>query len=153
MRHDFDDQIQVRYQHDVEEQFDTWVSGAEVLQRLESVESEAQIRSLSALDLNDLKFVVESLPETTKSAVRQSLAEKAAERLESLIGGNVIGDAVADAVRGRTDELSPSSLDKEHWRALLRYEPFRQKVLELAWIQLEGSFPDSGVEAPPTDWV
>jgi hypothetical protein len=152
MRHDFDDQIQVRYQYD-DEHFDTWVSGTEALQRLESVETEEQIRSLGELDSNDLRFVLESLPETTRSAIRRSLSEKAAERLESLIGGNLIGDAISNAILGRSDEPLPSSFVKERWRALIRYEPFRQKVLELAWIQLEGSFPDSGVEPPPDDWL
>jgi len=40
MRHDFDDQIQVRYTHTDGESFDTWVSGEEVLGRINSVESE-----------------------------------------------------------------------------------------------------------------
>jgi hypothetical protein len=108
---------------------------------------------LSELDPNDLRIVIASLPESTKYAVRQSLTEKAAEQLEALIGGNLIGDAIAKAVRGRDAEPASGLSDEDRWRALIRFAPFRQIVLELAWIQLEGSFPDSGAEPPPDDWL
>lgn len=152
MRHDFGDQIQVRYQQKGEEHYDTWVSGNEALQRLESVETEQQIMSLSLLNLDELKIVVESLPETARRAARQSLREELADRLESGIGGNLIGDALADTIRSRKSDQTPDLTDKDRWQALIRYEPFRQKVFELAWIQLEGSFPDSEPEPPSDDW-
>ena len=152
MRHDFGDQIQVRYQQGNREHFDTWVSGSEALQRLESIEIEQQIRSLSGLDADDLRIVVESLPESAKLAARQSLREELADRLESGIGGNLIGDALADALRSRKADPTPGLSETDRWRALIRYESFRQTILELAWIQLEGSFPDSGTEPPSDDW-
>jgi hypothetical protein len=35
----------------------------------------------------------------------------------------------------------------------MHYEPFRLKLLELAWIALEGSFPDTETESEPDDWI
>ena len=47
MRHDFSDQIQVRYTHPNGEEFDTWVSGAEIMSRLQTAIRERLIKSFS----------------------------------------------------------------------------------------------------------
>ncbi len=153
MRHEFGDQIQVRYWHADGEYYETWVSGDEALQRLESIESEEQLRSLSRLNAGDLKLVVELLPEAARNVIRRSLRDRLVDRLETAIGGNVIGDALSDAARGQPPAKGVEVTEKDRWQALLRYDPFRLKVLELAWIALEGSFPDVDSESEPGDWV
>jgi len=153
MRHDFGDQIQVRYQHPGGEHYDTWVSGSEVLQRLNSLESEEQLRGLSRLTLEDLKIVYQSLPDAARETVRGSLRDELADRLEKNIGGSVIGDSLSKAVRGRSTLSDTTQSEKERWTALIRYEPFHQIVLNLAWIQLEGSFPEANIDPRPGDWL
>lgn len=153
MRHDFGDQIQVRYQHPDGQNFDTWVSGTEALQRLEAIQTEKQIESLNRLSMDDLRVVVKSLPEAAKNLIRRSLRDEIANRLESGIGGNLIGDALSDSIRGHSPTIDPAISDKDRWPALMRYEPFRHIVLELAWSQLEGSFPDVDADQEPDDWL
>jgi len=153
MRLDFDDQIQVRYTHGDGQNFDTWVSGAEALQRLETTEAKDHLRSLSQLSADDLKIVLHSLPDSARNHVRRLLRDRIADQVQSTIGGNLIGDALADAVRGR-DRAGEARLSPEdRWLALMRYEPFRLRVLELAWTQLEGSFPDDESRPEPDDWL
>jgi hypothetical protein len=153
MRHDFGDQIQVRYFHTDGEHYNTWVSGTEALQRLQSIEVEAQLRSLSRLNADDLKLVIEGLPEAAKDMLRPNVRDEMAERLESMIGSNLIGEALSDAVRGQTSSTESTPSEKDRWHALLHYEPFRHKVLELAWIALEGSFPDVEETRKLGDWI
>ena len=153
MRHDFDDQIQVRYRHGDGEEYDTWVSGSEALQRLRSLVTEEQLKGLSRLNRDDLKLVLDSLPEMAKGSAHESLRDALANRLQDSFGGNIFGDALSDSVRGRSTAPEPADVKDQRWRALLKYEPFRQKVLDLAWIQLEGSFPDSEPNADADDWL
>lgn len=153
MRHDFDDQIQVRYRHVDGVDYDTWVSGTEALQRLEALDSEEQLRSLRHLKQDDLRLVLHSLPDATRKMLHSSLRDMMADRLETTIGGNPIGDALSDAVRGQNNLARENTLEKDRWLALMHFEPFRQKVLELAWIDLEGSFPDVESGSEPDDWI
>lgn len=48
MRHDFEDQIQVRYRHPDGQDYDTWVSGLEAEHRLQAEVREQQLQT----DLN-----------------------------------------------------------------------------------------------------
>ena len=152
-RHDFDDQIQVRYQHGDEEEIDTWVSGTEAIQRLRSEVTEEELKGLSRMSVSDLRIVIDSLPEMARNLVRRTLRDKLADRLSDNIGGNVIGDSLSDSIRGKPRAPEHAGSEKERWRALLRYDPFRQEVLELAWIQLEGSFPETEPDSGPDDWL
>ena len=153
IRHDFGDQLQVRYRHVDGEPYDTWVSGAEASQRWRSDVTEEQLRSLSRLDIDTLRIVLDSLPDKVRDKARRSLRERAADELKEQIGGNVIGDSLSDALRGRSSTPETAASERERWRALLQYAPFRLKVLELAWIQLEGSFPDTEQPSEPDDWL
>ena len=152
MRHDFADQIQVRYRHVNGEEYDTWVSGDEVLQRLSSKASEEKLRRLSRLDWRELRNAKEQLPEQGKDKLEDTLISHLADEVEDFIGGNVIGDNLADAIRGESLEKRGSDDQKSRWVTLLGSELFRVKVLELAWIQLEGSFPESDFPVEPDDW-
>jgi hypothetical protein len=55
MRHDFSDQIQVRYSHANGEDFDTWISGEEVLARLKTTSREELIKGFSQMNLDQAK--------------------------------------------------------------------------------------------------
>lgn len=153
MRHDFDDQIQVRYQHLDGQDYDTWVSGEEALQRLESLEAEEQLKSLSNLSRDDLQVVLRSLPEKIRDIAQRRLRDELADSLETGIGGNLIGDALAGAARGQGTGGETAAAEKERWLTLLHYGPFRKIVLELAWIQLEGSFPEVESGQERDDWL
>ncbi|UCG23441.1 MAG: hypothetical protein JSW55_15005 [Chloroflexota bacterium] len=152
MRLDFADQIQVRYHHLNEEEYDTWVSGTEALKRVRSQATEEQLKELSRLNRRDLKLVLDALPELAKGLARESLRDVLADHLQENLGGNILGDSLSDAMRGQNTAAEPIDAERR-WRALLRYEPFRQKVLDLAWIQLEGSFPDVEPGADLDDWL
>lgn len=153
MRYDYDDQIQVRYQHSDDEFFDTWVSGAEVLSRIKSGESEEQLRALKNLNLNALRRYTKELPEKGKKRAWSTLKDQMAESVEDAIGGNLIGDSLADSVRGVDDDIDPYELERQRWLLFLQNQAFKTNVLELAWIQLEGSFPDEDSSDPLNDWV
>lgn len=153
MRHDFDDQIQVRYHHVNGEDYDTWVSADEVLQRLRSEASEEKLRRISRLDWQELRKIEEELPEKGKEKLEESMRNRLADGVEDFIGGNLIGDSVAGAVRGEFQEDRDATDEKTYWFTLLKNETFRMKVLELAWIQLEGSFPDEDPAAEADDWI
>ena len=150
MRYDFDDQIQVRYQHTDGENYDTWVSGDEVLSRLRSAENEERLIALSKLDIEVLRKFKEELPEVGKERAWSTLREHAAKSVENNIGGNAIGDSLADAVRGYDNE---EDSDSRQWHLLLQDNVFKSTVIELAWIQLEGSLPEDDTPVEYDNWV
>ena len=150
MRHDFDDQIQVRYIHPNGEQIDTWVSGEEALSRVRSSENEARLRALSQLDLDTLRKLKNELPEKGKKQLWESIMEQLADSVDDAIGDSIIGESLADAVRGYDDDEGP---DIQRWKLLLHDPDFKAMVLELAWIQLDGSLPEEDVSQKLDDWV
>lgn len=153
MRYDFSDQIQVRYLHTSGEAFDTWVSGEEVLSRLESQAAEERLGELSHLDWRTLRELGQSLPDRAKDWLLDDLNRRAADEVEEFAGDNLISDSLADAIRGQETEMSPQAARRRKWIDYLHDPQFRVKVLELAWIQLEGSWPDEQAPEEPDDWV
>lgn len=152
MRHDFGDRIQVRYQHTDGETYDTWVSGEEVARRLRSADAEQRLEGLSRLSWDDLREAGEELPEVGKDQLHQHLQERLGDKVEDFLGDSLLGESLADAVRGKgaRDEPDP---EKERWQRRLHDGRFRAQVLALAWINLRGSFPDDENEAEFDDWV
>ena len=57
---------------------------------------------------------------------------------------------MADAVRGKDEELIS---ERDRWLILLREPEFRARVIELAWIQLEGSLPEDEAADQLDDWI
>jgi hypothetical protein len=155
LRPDFGDMIQVRYTHTDGIDYDTWISGEEVWQRLKSETAEERLRSISKLDWEAIQAAKERLPEEGKKKAKRKLIDRFADEVKGAIGGNVIGDSFADAVRGEESaEADPDEAEREKWRTRLIDNHFRAKVLELAWIQLEGSFPDEDDQVEePDDWL
>jgi hypothetical protein len=147
MRHDFADQFQVRYDHPGGESYDTWVSGEEVLSRLRSGAAETRLRHWGRLQPDDLGEAWEKGKREAKESLMNRLRDRFGDGVDALAGGNPLGDSLAENVRGRDDEGG------ENWPSYLHDEAFRAVALELAWINLRGSFPDSGTPDEPDDWV
>ena len=153
MRHDFSDQIQVRYQHPDGQFIDTWVSGDEILTRFRSKAAEENLRSIKGLNWKKLLETKEELPEKGQEYIERQLRDKLADELDDVIGDNILGDSFVEAIKGDGSDQDDSELDKSKWKRLLQVEPFREKVLELAWIQLEGSLPESQSSEELDDWT
>jgi len=153
IRHDFGDQLQVRFFHPNGEKYDTWVSGDDVLGRLGSEAAEARLKGLRELNWRQIREIRRSLPDEVRERAERALFESLADGVEDNIGGNIIGDTLADSVRGRDQDETNSDSERERWLTLLYDDKFRFKVLELAWIQLEGSFPEIDSNMEPDDWI
>jgi len=155
IRPDFGDMIQVRYTHTNGDDYDTWVSGEEVWRRLKSETAEERLRAISKLDWDAIQATKESLPEEAKKKAKRTFIDRFADEVKGAIGGNVIGDSFADAIRGEESaEEEPDAAEREKWRTRLIDNHFRAKVLELAWIHLEGSLPDDSDQVEePDDWM
>jgi len=151
MRHDFSDQIQVRYSHPAGEDFDTWVSGEEVLQRLETRARERLIRSFSQKDWQQARDAIGEQIDEGKKALGRRLKDRLAGIVSDNVGDHVFGDTLADKIRGVDSTADPYEKEKQMWQHYLKDEAFRAIVLELAWINLEGTFPmEDAIE--PDDW-
>jgi hypothetical protein len=152
LRHDFSDQIQVRYPHPTGEDFDTWISGEEVMSRLKTMSREQLIHSFCRMNWTEAKAALQRELDEGKQTARRSLKERLAGLVEDNIGGNIFGDTLADNIRGVDSNADPRAQEKARWQQRLHHDAFRAIALELAWINLEGTFPD---ESPtePDDWV
>ncbi len=153
MRHDFSDQIQVRYQHPDGENIDTWVSGEEVLSRLYSESEEKKLRSLDQNDWKKLLRMKDSLPEKGKELLERHLRDKLADQMDDFVGESILGDSIVVAIKGDHSKESNPESSQSKWKALLQADPFREKVIELAWIQLEGSLPEDKSAEDFDDWT
>jgi hypothetical protein len=151
LRHDFADQIQVRYRHPNGESYDTWVSGEEVLARLRSADAEARLRRLGKFQPGELGAAAEEAKRAAKRSLHDRLRRRLGDSVESLAGGNPLGDSLAENVRGQ--EPSGSETAAARWQSYLHDEAFRAIALELAWINLRGSFPEPGSAEDEGDWL
>lgn len=152
MRHDFSDQIQVRYAHPGGENFDTWISGEEVMSRLKTMSREQLIHSFSRMNWKEAKIALQNELDAGKTKARRGFKDRLAEIVQDSIGGNIFGDTLADNVRGVDGNEDPRAQEKAIWQARLRDDSFRAVALELAWINLEGTFPDEP-QVEPDDWM
>ena len=152
LRHDFSDQIQVRYPHPTGEAFDTWISGEEVMSRLKTMSREQLIHSFSRMNWTEAKAALQRELDEGKQTARRSLQERLAGMVEDNIGGNIFGDTLADNIRGVDSNADPREQEKALWQQRMRNDAFRAISLELAWINLEGTFPNES-SAEPDDWV
>lgn len=151
MRYDFGDQIQVRYRHVDGGEYDTWVSGEEALQRLESDGATSRLEDLGYTERWNIQELRDRLNDDVRDALESELQNRLADGIEEALGGNLIGDNLADAVRGQGAQ---GEVEREtQWSLLMKERAFREIVLKLAWIQLEGSFPDAGSDDEPNDWT
>ena len=152
MRHDFGDQIQVRYIHSDGEDYDTWVSGEEVMRRMRSEAAEERLRRLSRLNWEEIRDVGKQLPEQGKRRLSEHLRDRFADNVEDFLGDSVIGSSLAEAARGGGSDVNADP-ERQQWRARLQDAAFRAYVLELAWINLRGSFPPEEDGTDFDDWV
>lgn len=152
LRHDFSDQIQVRYPHPSGEAFDTWISGEEVMSRLKTMSREQLIHSFSRMNWTEAKAALQRELDEGQQKARRSLKERLAGLVEENIGGNIFGNTLADNIRGVDSSADPREQEKALWQQRLHHDAFRAIAMELAWINLEGTFPDEP-SAEPDDWV
>lgn len=153
MRHDYSDMIQVRYPHPSGENFDTWVSGEEVMQRLDAQARERLIKGFSQKNWPEAKDAVRQEFEKGKEKARRSLQDRLADVVSDQIGSNIFGDTLADNLRGVNSNTDTYDREKELWQNRLHDEPFRAIALKLAWINLDGTLPDENNEKSSDDWV
>jgi len=153
MRHDFSDMIQVRYRHRNGEKYDTWISGEEVLSRLKTMSREALIRSFSRMNWAEAKTAVEREWQRGKEKSYWELRERSGDIFADYFGGHVFGETVADNIRGQDSTVDRQDEEKQRWQGHLHDPAFRAIALELAWVNLEGSFPDEPLDEKPNDWV
>lgn len=105
------------------------------------------------LNWEQIQDAKERLPDEAKGKTERWLLDILANGLEDNLGGNLIRDSLAGAIRGEKDKNASTDMAKERWTKLLSDEFFRAGVLELAWIQLEGSFPEDSPTEGPDDWI
>jgi len=153
MRHDYSDMIQVRYPHPNGEKFDAWVSGEEVMSRLKTASREQLIRSFSLMKWGEAKVALEREWQQAKDKGYEEFRQRSGDRFARNFGGHIFGDTAADAIRGVDSTVDPRDQEKQMWQAQLKDPAFRAITLELAWIDLEGAFPDEPADAEPDDWV
>ena len=152
MRHDFSDQIQVRYPHPTGENFDTWISGEEVLSRLKTISREQLIHSFSRMNWAEAKTALQRELDEGKDKARRGFKDRLADMVEDSVGSHIFGSTLADNIRGVDSNEDPRAKEKGMWQQRLQNDAFRAIVLELAWINLEGTFPDEP-KAEPDDWT
>ncbi len=152
MRHDFSDQIQVRYAHPNGEKFDTWISGDEVMQRLDSRARQQLIESFSRKNRQQMRDSIEEIAEQAKDKLKRDLKGRLADAASDSIGGNIFGDTLSDNIRGVDSSDDPRQREKELWQSRLRDKAFHAIALELAWLNLDGSFPEEEDDASQ-EWV
>jgi hypothetical protein len=139
--------IQVRYEHFDGQEYDTWVSGEEALGRLQSQAAEQRIQGLRRLDWDQVRKAAEALPEEARRKAHRIFKDMLADGVEKALGDNPIGDNLTQAISGRDADVESTEAEKQYWQALLKWDDFRHIVLQLAWIQLEGSFRDDGTDS------
>ncbi len=153
MRHDYSDMIQVRYPHPTGENFDTWVSGEEVMQRLDTQARERLIKGFSQKNWQEAKDAARQEFEKGKEKARGSLKDRLADVISDQIGGNIFGDTLADNARGVDSNIDEYDREKAVWQNRLNDESFRIIALKLAWINLDGTLPDENDDKSGDDWV
>lgn len=152
MRHDYSDMIQVRYTHTDGENYDTWISGDEVVARLKTMSREQLIKSFSTMNFTEAKSRLELELHAQKGKQKQNFFNKIADKVEDSIGGNLLGDTLADHIRGVDSSEHPLDRQKKYWQSKLKEDAFRVIAIDLAWFNLEDSLPDEP-KPEPDDWV
>lgn len=153
LRHDFSDQLQVRYPHPNGETFDTWVSGEEIMARLHTAARERLIKSFSTKNWSQAKESLHDEVEKSKEKAKRSFKDRLAGKASDVLGDNIFGDTLADNIRGIDSTSDPRTQEKQLWQHRLHDPDFRAIALDLAWINLRGTMPDEGPAPALDDWV
>lgn len=153
MRHDYADMIQVRYTQVNGEDFDTWISGEEVMSRLKTMSREALIYSFSKMKWTEAKMAVEREWQQGKERTYWDMRQRGGDIFADYFGGHIFGEMMADNIRGEDNSVAPQDKEKALWHGRLSDPAFRAVALELAWINLDGSFPDEPAVEEADDWV
>lgn len=153
MRHDYSDMIQVRYIHPNGEPFDTWVSGEEIMQRLNTQTRERLIKSFSQKNWQEAKDAARQEIEKGQETARRSLKNRLANIISDQIGGNILGDTLADNMRSVDSNIDAYDQEKTVWQSHLQNSDFRAIAFQLAWTNLAGTLPEDKTGPQLDDWV
>jgi hypothetical protein len=152
-RHHHSDQIQVRYEHPNGKKYDTFISGEEAMSRLNTKAQDRLIKSFSTKNWEQAKRSLKGEMHKRKDVSGKKIKNRLGDFVQDKIGGNVIGDTLADNVRGVDSTKDPRETEKELWQNRLHDTAFKDMVLNLAWLDLEGSLPKEDDPADADDWV
>jgi len=151
-RHHHKDMIQVRYPHPNKKKYDTFVSGEEAISRLDTQAQDRLIKSFSTKNWDQAKHSIKGEYKKGKEASGKKFKNRLGDFVQDKVGGNVFGDTLADNVRGVDSTKDPREAEKEQWQRRLHDSEFKEMVIQLAWIDLEGSLPQED-ETETDDWV
>lgn len=152
VRHDFSDQIQVRYVHPNGENFDTWVSGEEVLRRIKTAGREKWIQGFATASREESHNAFKQEVDDQKDKLTNRAKGWLDSAISDHLGTNIFANTLADKVTGRKPGQDPHDEEKQKWQTHLKDATFHREVLKLAWINLEGTFPPEKAEEPD-DWM
>ena len=152
MRHDFSDQIQVRYRHPDGEDYDTWVSGEEALARLKTLSREQLIRSFRRLNWEQAIEAIEREVDKGKEQAKGRFLNRLTQGVTDTLGDHIFSQTINDKLRGSRSEEDPREREKRLWQQRLEDERFRAMVIEIAWRNIGDSLPPETAVAPD-DWI
>jgi len=151
-RHHHKDMIQIRYPHPNKKKYDTFVSGEEAISRLDTQAQDRLIKSFSTKNWDQAKHSIKGEYQKGKEVSGKKFKNRLGDFVQDKVGGNVFGDTLADNVRGVDSTKDPREAEKELWQSRLHDSEFKEMVIQLAWIDLEGSLPQED-ETETDDWV
>lgn len=152
-RHHHSDQIQVRYPHPNGKKYDTFVSGEEAMSRLDTQAQDRLIKSFSTKNWDQAKSSLKREWKKGQEASSKKFKNRLGDFVEDKVGGNVFGDTLADNVRGVDSTKDPREVEKEIWQSRLHDAEFKSMILNLAWLDLEGSLPKEDDPSDTDDWI
>jgi hypothetical protein len=152
-RHHQSDTIQVRYPHPNSNNYDTYVSGEEAMSRLNSQAKDRLIKSFSTKNWDQAKRSLKDEWRKGKEASGKKLKDHLGDFVQDQVGDNVFGDTLADNVRGVDSTQDPREAEKQLWQSHLHDAEFKEMILQLAWLDLEGSLPKEDDPEEVDDWV
>lgn len=146
------DMIQVRYLHPNKKHYDTFVSGEEAMSRLNTQAQDRLIKSFSTKNWDQAKHSIKGELHKGQKASSKKLKHRLGDFVQDKVGGNVVGDTLADNVRGIDSTKDPREVEKEMWQERLHDAEFKDMVLYLAWLDLDGSLPQED-DTETDDWI
>ncbi len=152
-RHHHKEMLQVRYPHPNGKNYDTFVSGEEAMSRLNTQAKDRLIKSFSTKNWEQAKSSLKKEWRKGQESSSKKLKNRLGDFVQDKVGDNVFGDTLADNVRGVDSTKDPREVEKEMWQNRLHDTEFKEMILNLAWLDLEGSLPKEDDPDDADDWV
>jgi hypothetical protein len=104
------------------------------------------------MNWQEAKAAIQREIDSGKKSARDHLLGRLADAVSDNVGGNIFGDTLVDKIRDVDGAADPRHQEEQLWQNRLQNDAFRAVLLELAWINLEGTLPDEQLDEPD-DWV